>query len=62
MCFNCSFILQPWIKRQGDEGGGGTDRPIDDRSVDNVVSMPDLITEPWEVMYATSRLHGDHHI
>lgn len=50
--FNCSFTLQPWIKRQGDKGGGGTDRPIDDRSVDNVVSMPDLITEPWEVMYA----------
>lgn len=62
MCFSCSFILQPWIKRRGDEEGGGTDRPIDDRSVDNVVSMPDLITEPWEVMYATFRLHGDHHI
>lgn len=41
---------------------GGTDRPRDDRSIDNVVSMPGLITEPWEVMYATSRLHGDHHI
>lgn len=38
------------------------DRPIDDRSLDNVVSLPDLITELREVMYATSRLHGDHHI
>ena len=50
--FNCSFTLQPWIKRRGGKGGGGTDRPIHDRCVDNVVSMPDLITEPWEVMYA----------
>lgn len=31
MCFDRSFILQPWIKRRGDEVGvGGTDRPIDD--------------------------------
>lgn len=59
---SCSFISQPWIKSRGGEGGGRMDRPIDDRSLDNVVSLPDLITELWEVMYATSRLHGDHHI
>lgn len=38
------------------------DRRRDDRSVDNVVSMPDLITELWEVMSAPSWLHWDHHI
>lgn len=27
------------------QGWGGTNKPKDDRSVQNIVSMPDLITE-----------------
>lgn len=43
-------------------GWGGTNKPKDDRSVQNAVSTPDLITEQWEALYATYQLYGDLHI
>lgn len=42
-------------------GWGRANKP-DDRSVENAVSMPDLITEQWEALYTTYWLYGDLHI
>lgn len=60
-CDDC-FFSKPVTIQIDMWGQEGTNKPKDDRSVQNAVSMPDLITEQWEALYTTYQLYGDLHI